>query len=294
MPDTGEPQIKLYSELGQAAMRIGQSLAYRLWLLARAADVRGAGHVSIKELLHLTDPILSAQAVKRQLKNGDGIWWRQYPDHPDYWMTSLKTIAERLDVPLRDHPVAVPIHYFKKLSDFHAVCIASIAASRPRTIARKKLGMIYGRSVHSMSNYTERAKALNILTIKQQTAITSRPTDQSMYGWLSQEGYYVARVNSQAYAAKRLPNQYACQLETLPFGQIKRLHGTSLTTKGQFRKVFYTEDSKGLSKALNGLGAGEQIFVLGAPAEESDSGMALWHIWERQDGPDGLSRVIQL
>jgi hypothetical protein len=154
--------------------------------------------------------------------------------------------------------------------------------------------MIYGRSIHSVSNHTKRARELGVLTVKEQTAITSRQTDQSMYGWLSQEGYYVAHVGGKSYAAKRLPNQYACQLETLPFGQVKRLHGTSSTTKGQFRKVFYTEDSKGLSKALNSLGAGEQIFVLSAPTKESDSGMLLWHIWERQDSPDGLSRVIQL
>lgn len=277
-----ERQAKTYVELGQAAMKAREGNLYRLWTLARACDTAGRGSVSLPALKAFTSPYFSAQTLMRTIKAGGGLWWdTSWPGMLK--LRSLRIVAGRLGSPLHYHPVYIPLDYFKRIGDFSAAMMMALMAGKPRTISQTTMAGLYGRKLRTISGYVKMCKQRGLLTVQPQAMLTHLAADAGNYPELAAKGYFLTYVNGKRCMAKRIPNQYTANLDTAPFGQVKSIGQASLTTTGaHWRRLYFTEESKGLHRTMAGLAEGETLYVAGPGV--TDDGIRLWRGYERQPG----------
>lgn len=279
---TDERQVKVYVELGQAALQAGESAELRVWLLARACDIPGRGLIPLEALKAYTQGLFSAQTLMRAVKLGNGRWWTL--SHNMLALKGFIPVANRYELFYSRHPVYLPIGCFKRIGDFRSAMLAAMMAQHNTPISQAALSGLYGCSLRSVSSWTKRASRQGLLTIQHNAVLTDLKPDAGNHPLMAELGYYIVRVGGVPYVARRLPNSYSAErLPTAPFGKVKvakKLNASSTTCGATFRRLYFTEPSRGYFRAVQSMIHGESVYL--ADTATSDDDKHLWRCCEKQ------------
>lgn len=257
------PAYKTYPELSRAAIHRNEQGLLRIWYACRCEQ----GIVSvdkIKTLLPLGD-----QSIKKYIIQGLGKYWDM--GRPDTLrLKSLEKLCIYLETKPTMHPVWIPITAFEDLDDFTLAAFASFFANKERTISHTALATMYNRKRGTIITWCKKAG----LEVTHNAMLSNRPVEDRVDPELSAQGYHRAWINGTAHMVKKMPNSYKSSMETAPYGLVKRLHVTPLSTSTEVSRRMYFDNPKGLHKRLLMLGTEETVYQ--PIGTLSDDGCRLW------------------
>jgi hypothetical protein len=143
--------VTVYARLGQAAIRSGLTLPFRLWAFAHALDAEGKGWVWLEDL-HAAWP-QSRRTVNRLVKRGLSFFWALDAKSGRLFLRSSLRVALAFGVE-PGPAVDLPAETVFGLKTFRAACY-SVFFVKPRTISRQKLSGLFGASAPTLRSWEE-------------------------------------------------------------------------------------------------------------------------------------------
>ena len=219
---------------------------------------------AIRELLPLGN-----QSIKRYVNQGLGKYWDM--GRPDtIRLKSLEKLCAYLEVNLVMHPVWIPVTAFENLDDFVVNAFASFFANKERTISHAALATMYNRKRGTILQWCKKSG----LDVTRNAMLSNRPVEDKVDPVLASQGYHRAWINGTAHMVKKMPNSYKSNMETAPYGLVKRIRAASLPTSTGAARRLYFDNPKGLHKRLAGLRNDEVIYE--PSTINTDDGRRLW------------------
>jgi hypothetical protein len=275
---THVPSYKSWPELSRAAIHRHEEGLIRVWYACRCSQ--GIVQIdTIKTLLSLGD-----QSIKKYIIQGLGKYWDMgRPDN--IRLKSLEKLCNYLEIKPTMHPVWIPITAFENLDDFTLAAFASFFADKERTISHAALAKMYNRKRMTIIRWCQKAE----IEVTHNAMLSDRPVEDRVDPELSAQGYQRAWINGTAHMVKKMPNSYKSDMETAPYGLVKRIHVASLPTSTGAARRLYFDNPKGLHKRLAGLTGDEVIYE---PTKDcTDDGRRLWSSWQVSPATGGLLHV---
>ena len=253
-----QPGLKLWPEIGQAALRMRKDRAFRIWTIARSLPDAGSGRVRVQDI---EDSItreelhgLSGGTLRRLLRQGSGTFWAIAQDASGdkvLYLAGLGSVALALKVERLAHsPVLIPYRWAKSLLAFRAAIYASgfPTSDWSNPISRAVLEELTGKTGRTQRNYDA---ALSGKLSKRENAkmVSGKPK----HGDELPDGYFVDKVRTKdgdehLIICQRLPNSFTVEFERGRRGMARKvnrqLRGNSPRHVGggtQQRKLFYRD-----------------------------------------------------
>lgn len=281
LADYPEPSVKSYPEISLEAMKRRQEPQYRVWLLARHLDKRGAGWCELGDLRSFIGAhgLFTIRTLRRALS----------PPNPYFhkvgsrvYLASAQKIARSLEVTLRMHPVWIPLADLGSLATLRSVLVASLFAQSPRTIAQETLASLSGRCSRTVRRYLDSHHVHST----QNAMLSRRSPSYRLDPQLAKDGFFHTIVDGDRCLLRRLPNTYQSDLQIAAFGIVKykRPNTCSPTRRDLARRYF--DKAKAAFRAMQSQSPHSTVYLL-SPGHRVRSKHRLWLGYTRVPGLEG-------
>jgi hypothetical protein len=276
---TASPRVKVHPDLGAAALRAGRDRELRVWTLARALDAPGSGCVRVGDLADVAAAHglrgLSRGALSRQIRDGEGIFWRSWRRGRDVWLSlrSLANVCEALGVDrLRYAPVFVEAP--RQLRTWRGACCYSMFAGEHFScpVSRATLATLTGATGRTQRRWRRAVTGV-------ESRANASPTGQTWQrGEPVPDGHYPDYVDGALALLRHLPSSYRARFAAAPRGMARRVNQAlrnavqSERTATQER-LFYT-DPRAAARRCQRRCEGDAFFSLSELTARG--GAALW------------------
>lgn len=246
--------VVVYNEVLVAILKAKEVALARVWLVARALDPQGCGHVPVVDLYEMF-PSLSSRRVRQILEQGEGRYWTVGAGV--VYLRSQEKVANRLGVNrVRCHSLAVPVaKLVRSVRAAKAVFWNAVHCGRKSShpISREALSN-FGVKDPRTQRSLERLEGV---TAEQQFAILG-PANEYDRQQAEESGEPIFIVNDykghlgkrgRTYLARHLPNVYSGTLKAVSHGKkwfnrrLCKLHekGPGANTRPQIERTFFAD-----------------------------------------------------
>jgi len=225
-------QLKVYPNIGIAALKQGLAKELRLWTIFRSLNESGCGDLSlpdtIKKLQSLDLRGVTPQTVGLRLKTGEGIFWET--NHSNKYsrryvhLYGLERICKMLDAPLMKRPVILSLNDIKTIKSWRASLYTSWLGNRPNPISRTTLQNISGKTKPTLIAY-EKLKRVKVVA---NARIIYGKDGEDWRSLNAENGEFIGYMGQKRVVLKRLGNSYFAKTDRVKWGFVgKRIRRTS-------------------------------------------------------------------
>ncbi len=288
--------VRLHPALSQAALRQRQDKALRLWVVLRALDAEGRGHISLDEAKSSlrTELNLSGRSVRRVLADGAGRWWSS--DGVTLHLRSLDSVCRALKLERKPGaPVEVALDDIRSLARFRSFCLSAQFANEKaidRPVSLNTLAGRVGRSRRTVFSYI-RASGARVQRNVLHSIRRPVPLDA---GGRAQGWHFTLADDGKPIMAKRLPNSYFLDVLAAPEGRGRKVRiagktrdeGRGVTPRQQFVSAY--RDATKAAKTLRKMAEGDQVCITERPPTAAhSSAKRTWDGYAKTKG--GIQRL---
>ncbi len=298
--------LRVYPDIGLAALAAGQAAVYRVWLMCRHLDAAGQGWL---EPAHIREQLagegsrwrlFSWRRLRQVLAEGNGRFWTRDEENGRLWLHGAAKVAAALDVArLTGRPVALPVvHITAGIGEFKAHLYAAWHSGRKveTPISRACQQRITGIPERTQRHYCQAAgieRVTNIAIGPRHTAEAAQEQawrhGRAAFTFIDVQGRQGER--NGRYVAWQLPTSHKARHAQAARGRQKKINRNLVTNGARGNSVdrlFFAEAGRA-GKAYSRDGGVDRYWRGGAVG--GTGRFSLWYVLPVQPGRKKVAAI---